>query len=220
MKFFSYESRFSQLLLKLAQSCWLNLLWALCSIPVFTAGASTTALYYVTLKMVKNEEGDITRLFFRGFRENFRQATVLWLILLAAGAVLAVDGFILYRLFRSTTGAAAVLWTLLFALVIAAGVAYAIVLCYVFPLVASVVNSNRAMLKNALFIGIRYLFCTILLFAIHFVMFFVVVRLFTPMIIFGEGLVALLCSLLLHRVIDACTTPSAGAEDENGGGAA
>lgn len=205
MKFFSYDSKFSQLLLKLAQSCYLNLLWMICSIPIFTIGASTTALYYVTLKMVKNEDGAITGMFFRAFRENFRQATVLWLILLLVGAALAGDGYILYHLFRATTGAAAVVWTILFALVIAFSVAYAIVLCYVFPLTASVVNTNRAMLINAFFIGTHYLFCTILVLAIHFAMFFIVVRLFTPMLIFGEGLCALLSSFLLSGVIAACS---------------
>ena len=46
MKFFSYESRFSQLLLKLCYACYLNLLWLVCSLPIFTMGAATTALYY------------------------------------------------------------------------------------------------------------------------------------------------------------------------------
>ena len=199
MKSFSYDSKFSQILLKIAQCCYLNLLWMLCSIPIFTIGASTTALYYVTLKMVKNEDGPLASAFFRAFRENFRQATTLWLILLGG------DGFILYRLFRTSTGAAGVAWTLLFALIIAAAVAYAIILCYVFPLTASVVNTNRAMLKNSFFIGTHYLFCTILVLAIHFAMFFVVVRLFTPMLIFGEGLCAFLSSFLLSRVIAACS---------------
>ena len=45
MKFFSYESKFSQLMLKFSCACYLNLLWLLCSLPVFTIGASTTALY-------------------------------------------------------------------------------------------------------------------------------------------------------------------------------
>ena len=101
MKFFSYDSRFSQILLRIAQCCYLNLLWLICSLPVFTAGAATTALYHVTLKMVKDEDGALTGLFFRAFRENFRQATVLWLLLLAVGAALAGDGYILYHLFRS-----------------------------------------------------------------------------------------------------------------------
>lgn len=210
MKIFSYDSKFSQILLKIANACYLNLLWFLCSLPIVTLGASTTALYYVTLKMVRDEEGSVTRMFFRSFRENFRQATVLWLILLAAGAVLAGDGYILFHLFRSTTGAIAVFWTLLFALVIVAAIAYAVVLIYVFPLVASVTNTNTAMLKNSFFIGTHYLFCTILVFAIHFAMFFVVVRIFTPMIVFGEGLCAFLSSYLLSNVIRACSyDPSA-----------
>ena len=220
MKFFSYDSRFSQVLLKIANCCYLNLLWIVCSIPVFTLGASTTALYSVTLKLTKNEEGPLTAMFFRAFRENFRQATVLWLILLGVGALLGVDGYVLFHLFRSSTGAAAVMWTLLFALVIAFFVAYAIVLCYVFPLTASVVNSNRAMLKNSFFIGTHYLFCTILVLAIHFAMFFVVVRLFTPMIVFGEGLCAFLSSFLLSKVIAACSydpaAEQAGATDDGG----
>ena len=52
MKFFSYESRFSQLLLKLCYSCYLNLLWLVCSLPIFTMGAATTALYYTCLKVI------------------------------------------------------------------------------------------------------------------------------------------------------------------------
>lgn len=205
MKFFSYESPFSQVLLKLAYSCYLNLLWLVCSIPVFTVGASTAALYSVTLKIVRDRDGNLTRQFFKAFRENFRQATVLWLILLGIGLFLAGDGYILYHLFRSSRGAAAVLWTLVSALVIAASIAYAVVLLYVFPLIASVVNSNWAMLKNSFFIGTHYLFCTILIAGIHFAMFYVTVSLFTPMMIFGEGLCALLSSYLLSGVIRACS---------------
>ena len=206
MKFFSYESPFSQVLLKLCNSCYLNLLWLVCSLPIVTIGASTTALYYTTLKIVRDEEEtSLTRMFFRSFRENFRQSTVLWLILLAAGALLAGDGYILYHLRASSTGTVAVIWTLVLALVIAAAVLYCIVLVYVFPLVASVSNTTLAMLKNSFFIGTHYLFCTILVFAIHFAMFFVVVNLFTPMIIFGEGLCALLSSYFLSRVIQACS---------------
>ena len=215
MKFFSYESPFSQVLLKLAYSCYLNLLWFLCSLPVFTVGASTTALYSVTLKIVREREGNLTRQFFKAFRENFRQATVLWLILLGAGFFLAGDGYILYHLFRSSRGAAAVLWTLVSALVIAASIAYAVVLLYVFPLTASIVNSDWAMLKNSFFIGTHYLFCTILTAGIHFAMFYITVSLFTPMIIFGEGLCALLSSYLLSGVIRACSfDPALSAEND------
>ena len=203
MKFFSYESKFSQLLLKLCYSCYLNLLWLLCSLPVFTIGAATTALYYVSLKIVREEEAHIAATFFRAFRENFRQATVLWLILLGVGLFLGADGYILYHLRKVSVGTPAVPWTLILAVVIAAAVLYVIVLLYTFPLVASVRNTNAAMLKNAFLIGTHYLFATILIFAVHFAMFFVVVAWFTPLIVFGEGLCALISAWLLNSILIA-----------------
>lgn len=216
MKFFSYESKFSQLVLMLCQSCLLNVLWFICSIPIVTIGASTTALYYVCLKIVRGEEQYVIPMFFKSFKENFRQATQLWLIMLGAGILLGTDGYILSHLRTHSTGPAAVLWTLLFALLIAASIAYAIILLYVFPLTASVVNTNKAMLKNSFLIGTHYLFATILAFAIHFAMFFAVVRIFTPLAIFGEGLCALMTSALLNRVLAACSYDPEKAETGDG----
>ena len=203
MKFFSYESKFSQILLKLCWSCYLNLLWFVCSLPIVTIGASTTALYYASLKLVREEDSSLTRQFFRSFRENFKQATVLWLILLGVGLFLGADGYILYHLRLSAAGPLAVMWTLILAVAIAASVVYVIVLLYVFPLLASVCNTNRAMLKNAFLIGTHYLFATILIFAVHFAMFFVVVAWFTPLIVFGEGLCALISAWLLNSILIA-----------------
>ena len=215
MKFFSYESKFSQLLLKLSYSCYLNLLWLICSLPIVTIGASTTALYYASLKLIREEENSVTRQFFRSFRENFKQATVLWLILLGVGLFLAGDGYILYHLRQSAEGSLAVLWTLILAVVIAASIVYVIVLLYVFPLLASVSNTNRAMLKNAFLIGTHYLFATILVFAVHFAVFFVTVAWFTPLIIFGEGLCALISAWLLNNILIACSGTPEDAEESD-----
>ena len=213
MKFFSYESKFSQLLLKLCYACYLNLLWFVCSIPIFTIGASTTALYYVSLKIIRDEENHVGSSFFRAFRENFKQATVLWLILLGVGAFLGGDIYILLHLRQLSSGTMGIVWTLILAIVIAASVMYVIVLLYTFPLVASVENTNAAMLKNAFLIGTHYLFATILVFAVHFAMFFVSVAWFTPLLIFGEGLCALISAWLLNSVLIACSgTP----EDREG----
>jgi uncharacterized membrane protein YesL len=82
---------------------------------------------------------------------------------------------------------------------------YVIVLTYVFPLTARVQNTSRAMVVNSFLIGTHYLFCTILVFAIHFAVFFVTVRFFTPLMILGEGLCAMLSSHLLRPVLDACS---------------
>ena len=72
------------------------------------------------------------------------------------------------------------------------------------PLTSADVTSNdtiAAMLKNAFLIGTHYLFATILVFAVHFVMFFVVVAWFTPLILFGEGLCALISAWLLNSLL-------------------
>ena len=215
MKFFSYESKFSQLLLKLCYACYLNLLWALCSLPIVTVGASTTALYYSCLKIIRGEESYVGRTFLRAFKENFKQATQLWLILLGAGLFLGVDGYILYHLRESAAGPVAVLWTIVLAVVIAAAALYVMVLEIVFPLLASVANTNRAMLKNAFLIGTHYLFASILVFAVHFAMFFVVVAWFTPLIVFGEGLCAMISAWLLNSIlISVSGTPEDRGEED------
>ncbi|HAX53555.1 MAG TPA: hypothetical protein DIW07_01855, partial [Lachnospiraceae bacterium] len=69
----------------------LNILWMICSIPLFTIGASTTALYTVMLKIVKNEEGYIVKGFFRAFKDNFKKGTIIWLIMSGIGIVLGFD---------------------------------------------------------------------------------------------------------------------------------
>ncbi len=217
MKFLSYDSKFSQVMLHFCYACWLNLLWLICSLPIVTIGASTTALYYVTLKLAREEEGNVTSMFFQVFRREFKQATVMWLILLGVGLFLGADIYILHHLRLIAQGPMAVMWTILLAIVIAGTVMYAIVLFYAFPLLASVANTTKAMLKNSFLIGTHYLFCTIMVFVIHFAVFFVTVRFFTPLIIAGEGLSALLSSKLLYRVIDACSyDPDEQSEDGDG----
>ena len=205
MNIFSYESKFSQVLLKISYSCWLNVMWTACSLPVFTIGASTAALYSVTLKIADDSEINVTKQFLKAFRENFRQATRIWLIMLGAGLFLLADMLIVYRLRTQTAGAAAVMWTLVFAFLIGSCVVYTIILLNIFPLVASVMNTDREMFKNAFLIGTRYLFSSITLFAVHMLMLYLIIFIFTPFAIFGEGLCAVLCSYPLLNIIRICS---------------
>ena len=205
MNLFSYDSKFSQLLIKLSYSCWLNVLWFACSLPIFTIGASTTALYSVTLKIADDRDSNITKQFFEAFRSNFAQATRLWLIMLAVGLFLIGDLIVSYRLRAAFAGTMAVIWTLVMAFLIGALVLYTIVLIFVFPLTASVVNTDLEMLKNSFLIGTRYLFVSITVFIIHVIMFLAVVFVFTPLAIFGEGLCALISSFFLLNVIRLCS---------------
>ncbi|MBR1742900.1 MAG: YesL family protein [Lachnospiraceae bacterium] len=200
-KFLTPDNAVMQFITKIVNSVYLNILWFICCLPVFTAGASTTALFYVTLKMAKNEEGNITKAFFHSFRENFRQGTKIWLILFAAGAFLACDGYIFYHMkFENTV------WTLGTAIFFVALAAYAIIFMYIFPLLSRFENSTGAMFKNSIMIGMRFLLCTFLMAVIYAAMALIIIFLFTPAIIFGEGLCALLCSYLLKGILEQCET--------------
>ena len=193
---------------RVVYAVWLNILWFVCSIPIVTAGASTTALFYVTLKMVKNEEGNITEQFFQAFKSNFRFSTKVWLIMLAAQIVLAFDGYVLWHM-RFTNA----FWTFLTAVFIVLLVGCAIIAMYIFPLMARFENTIRSMFVNSIMVGMRYLLCTVLMAAIYFVMVLIVVRFFTPAVIFGEGLCAFLCSFLLSGVLDKLVPPGPDTEE-------
>lgn len=194
-KLFDIDGPIMHLMTKITYCLYLNILWFLCCLPIVTAGASTTALFYVTLKIAKNEEGRITAAFFHSFRKNFKQATIIWLILLITGIILGIDGYVFYHMrFHN------VFWTIGTAVFFVALAAYLIIMMYIFPLLSRFENTTRAMFKNALMIGMRFLFCTVLMAVIYFSMTLVVIRIFTPAIILGEGLCALLCSHLLSNI--------------------
>ena len=78
MKFFSLENPIWKFIGNLADFFLLSCLWYLCCLPVVTAGAATTALYYVTLKMARGQEGQLIPAFFHSFKQNLKQATALW----------------------------------------------------------------------------------------------------------------------------------------------
>lgn len=206
------EGKFMLFLTKIAYSAYLNVLWFLCCLPIFTVGASTTALFYVTLKVAKDEEGNITKAFFHSFKENFKKATIIWLILLVLGIVLGVDGYVFYHMRFDNA-----LWTIGTAIFIVAVVAYAIVLMYIFPLLSRFENTIKAMFLNSIMLGMRFLFCTALMAVIYVAMAYVVINIFTPIIIFGEGLCALLCSYLLSNILQLCVEKAeGGTSDEQG----
>ena len=80
---------------RIVDSVILCFLFLLCSIPIFTIGASTTALYYTMLKVVQNDRSYISKEFFSCFKKNFKQSTLVWLMLLGIYAFLGFDFIIM-----------------------------------------------------------------------------------------------------------------------------
>lgn len=88
MNIFEEGSPFQRFMNKMADLLILNLTALLMCLPIITAGASLTAMHYVLLKMVRGEEGYIVKSFFRSFKREFRQATVLWILYMALAALM------------------------------------------------------------------------------------------------------------------------------------
>lgn len=146
-RLFDIDSPVMRFLGKIADLMILNLVTLVCCIPVITIGASLTGMHYVLLKMVRNEESYIVRSFFKSFKANFKQATVIWLIVLLGIIIFAAD---LRIVSYSSLEFPAVLKVLLFALFM---VGYMVV-CYVFPVLARFDNTVPKTIKNALFMAI------------------------------------------------------------------
>ena len=102
MKLFSMDGKFLETFNKITDLVTLNILWLLCCIPIITIGASTSALYQVTLQIAENRDSYITKEFFKAFRENFRQATIVWLAVIVTGFVLLSDMFIISHFFTGS----------------------------------------------------------------------------------------------------------------------
>lgn len=147
---FSVDGKAFRFFGKMSDLVILNLLWLVCSIPVITLGASTTALYSVVIKMVKDEESYIVKSFFSSFRENFKQATVIWGILLAVFSLLYVDFF--FSSHTPVTGG-----ELLFIPFAIVAILTVLTSLYVFPMLAVFRNSIKKTLKNSLYMALAHL---------------------------------------------------------------
>lgn len=147
---FQPDNLFSEVMTKIFDILLLNMLWLLCSLPVVTFGASTAALYYVMMKLVRDEENGIVKDFFKAFKENFRQSVPVTVLFFIFAAVLAVDFHVLRQ---AGTRSASVMYGGCFALLIfGAGV-----FGYVFPLLAKFENTVRNTLSNGARIAVTHL---------------------------------------------------------------
>ena len=184
---------------KIAYSVWLNLLWFICCIPIITIGPSTTALFYCCHKMACDEESYITKAFLYSFRQNFKQATIVGITATLIGIIIGIDGYALYHLHNISR-----FWTIVLSLFIVATIAYILIISWLFPLLAHYENTIINTLKNSIMLSIRFIICSVMMLLIYFVMLVIVIRFFTPAIIFGMGTCAYINSLLLKRVFIMC----------------
>lgn len=155
-KFFSDSNPIIRGLTKLADLMWLNLLYILTSIPIITIGAATAALYCVTMRVVADEESYITKDFFKAFKNNFKQATILWII---CGLLLSLFGYTFYVLMISGFSYAHVAMGIMGIPI----VLLAFTLLYAFPIMSKFENTTLNTAMNSLLISLAKFPMTVLM---------------------------------------------------------
>ncbi|MEE1526842.1 MAG: DUF624 domain-containing protein [Blautia sp.] len=156
---FNMDSPIMRFLSRVCDIMILNILCIVFCIPIITAGASVTAMYTVTLKMVRGEESYIFKGFLKAFKENLKQSTIIWLIMAAVGIFIYID-------YRATAFLPGNMSTIFQFLVGALGIVYFMILVYIFPYTARFINNIKNIFKNSLLIAILNLPWTILLMVI------------------------------------------------------
>ena len=92
MNIFSNDGWFSRIFGSIGDIIIVNILFIICSIPVFTMGASMSAMYYTLLKKQRTgENGGVVKLFFKGFKDNFKKSTIAWILFLLIAFVFSLD---------------------------------------------------------------------------------------------------------------------------------
>lgn len=146
-KIFDMDSPVMRFLSRMADLMILNVVMTVCCLPIITIGASVTAMHYVMLKLVRKEEGYIVKDFFKSFKQNFKQATIIWLIMLVFIFVFVGDYLIInysgiefpQNMAYVLTGVAMLLF---------------VVSTYIFPVLSHFDNTIKNTIKNGCIMSI------------------------------------------------------------------
>lgn len=193
-RFFQLDNPVWRFIGNIADMFLLSVFWYLTCIPVFTLGSGTTALYYVTLKLTSNQEGYTTSSFWRSFKSNFKQATVIWILFLLIGGVLGID------LYWSLASGSSLAVSVLPAFGIVA-LLYFICLTFMFPLLARCENSTKALLKMCFAMSVRNFLPIFSALVVTLGVFLFGIFVFWPLLLIAPGLAAYMNSYLFNRIL-------------------
>jgi uncharacterized membrane protein YesL len=189
---------------KLFDAVALNLLWLLCSLPLVTIGASSTAFYYAMVKVIRGERGYLFGEFWRSFKLNFVKATLIWIsfavpvFLLLVNRNIAADMGGYFGLFLLC------LYTLIAVLLLG-------VLMYVFPVLSRFHMTIPQVIKLSVYMCFRYLHYTLGLLGIGAG---AAAMYFQPLLVFCVPAGVLYCfSLLMEPLLVRHTPAEAEGED-------
>lgn len=146
--FLSNDSSFGRFMTRLGIMIGANLMFVLFSLPFVTLGAAWAALDFVMLKTLRGD-GEVNPFtqFWIGFRDNFKQATLVWLAALLIAALAAVDVRFLMHMGGSMVSFRYAIYAVLLLLLAE--------LIYLFPLMAAFSNRLPVLLRGAFAFALR-----------------------------------------------------------------
>lgn len=182
----------------------LNFLFIISCIPLFTIGAAISATYSLTFKIIDGEEPYIIKGYSKAFKENFKQATLLWLPLLLAGIFFSADLFIIYFVIDSSyTFLQFPVWIFIFIIISLA--------IYAFPLLSYYQCGTGQLLKNAVLLSIANFPTTVFIVVLHLGILYIASTSGRNLVIagslalfFGCAGMIYFCSLFLLRIFKRC----------------
>lgn len=192
-RFFNVENPIWKFIGNLYDFFILSIYWYLCCLLVIPAGSGTTALYYTTLKLASRQEGYTTASYWRSFRQNFKQATLIWIGFLLAGLLIGLD---IYAglLFPGTP-----LQNLLPAFYIV-GILYLLLLSVIFPIVARCENTTANLIRMCFPMMIRNFLPVLTTAIVTLAVFLVGIFVFWPLLLIAPGLTAYINSFTFNRI--------------------
>lgn len=199
---FRGDSAYSQIMTKVFDIFWLSVISILCCIPVITIGASLSSLYYVMLKLVRDEETAVTRNYFKAFKQNFVQSLPVTLLLLVIIGILTADFHILGQ---NGSQNASIIYGCCVVILLAA----AAVFSYVFPLMARYQNTIRRTFENAARLAASHLWQTVVMVLVNLFplgWFLISAETFAAVfwiwIFVGMGIQSFVNSLIIRKIFD------------------
>lgn len=198
---FSFDNKLFGALGKVVDCVILSVLWLVCCLPVITIGASSTALYYTVHKSIRGNRGYTTKNFFSAFKDNFKPATLSWMVALAVQIVLSLDAYITWQVLQTGNNMGAFFY--FFLILIAFSIGRVV---YTFAYIARFENTVKITLKNAVLMELRHLPWSLLIIILFLLAIFLTWLI--PILVFlMPACIVLMFDLILERIFRMYMSP-------------
>lgn len=193
---FNYDGPLMSGLGKVADLVILNLLTLLFCIPIVTIGASLTACHYVALK-IKRGEGYVFQNFWKSFKENLKQSTILLLM------YVVFMGVSIFSYLTAMSSMGGTMGAIVCGVIFVAMLFVSMTSVWVLPMQSKFINSIRSTIRNAFVMAFKYLFRTLAMLIVCLLPFvlalFLSLNWYWILLLFGFSVPIYICAILYDK---------------------